>query len=47
MGRDNTFEFIIDKGSVVGAGAVLEKNVHSFSVVAGNPARIINKRILQ
>jgi acetyltransferase-like isoleucine patch superfamily enzyme len=33
----------IGKGSTVGAGSVVTKNVPDFTVVAGNPARIIRK----
>lgn len=31
----------IGKGSTVGAGSVVTKNVESYTVVAGNPARVI------
>ena len=34
----------IGKGSIVGAGAVVTKNVPSYSIVAGNPSNIIGKR---
>lgn len=34
----------IGKGSVVAAGAVVTKNVESFSVVGGVPAKLISKR---
>ena len=34
----------IGKGSVVGAGAVVTKDVPEYSVVGGNPARVIKKR---
>ncbi|KAF1972819.1 maltose O-acetyltransferas-like protein [Bimuria novae-zelandiae CBS 107.79] len=33
----------IGRGSVVGAGSVVTKNVQDFTVVAGNPARVIRK----
>ncbi|KAF7513212.1 hypothetical protein GJ744_010608 [Endocarpon pusillum] len=33
----------IDRGSTVGAGNVVTKDVPSFHVVAGNPARILRK----
>ena len=33
----------IGRGSVVGAGSVVTKNVPDFTVVAGNPARFIRK----
>ena len=36
----------IGKFSVVGAGAVVTKNVEDFSVVGGNPAVLLRKRIL-
>ena len=35
---------IVEKGAVVGAGAVVVKNVNEFAVVAGNPAEVISKR---
>ncbi|EHQ28456.1 acyltransferase [Mucilaginibacter paludis] len=33
----------IGRGAVVGAGAVVSKNVEPFQIVAGNPAKAINK----
>ena len=33
----------IGKGSVVGAGAVVTKDVPDFSVVAGNPAKVVGR----
>jgi acetyltransferase-like isoleucine patch superfamily enzyme len=32
---------LIGRGAVVGAGAVVTKDVPPFSVVAGNPAKVI------
>ena len=37
----------IGRGAVVGARAVITKNVPPWKVVAGNPARIIKDRVLQ
>lgn len=34
----------IGRGSIVGAGAVVSKDVPEYAIVAGNPARIIKKR---
>ena len=34
----------INDGSIVGAGSVVTKNVPSYAIVAGNPARIIRYR---
>jgi acetyltransferase-like isoleucine patch superfamily enzyme len=38
------FECSIGQGAVVGAGSVVTKNVPSYSVAAGIPAKIIGKR---
>lgn len=37
----------IGKGSVVGAGAIVTKDVPSYSIVVGIPARVIKKRELE
>lgn len=34
----------INRGSIVAAGAIVTKNVDSFSIVGGNPAKVIKKR---
>ena len=34
----------IGKGSIIGAGSVVTRNVESFSVVGGVPAKLIKKR---
>lgn len=36
----------IGEGALVGAGAVITRDVPPYTVVAGNPAREINKRIV-
>jgi len=35
---------LIGKGSIVGAGSVVTRSVEPYSVVAGNPARLLRKR---
>ena len=40
-------DVVIGEGGVVGAAAVVTKNVGSWSVVAGNPAVFIKKRVLK
>ncbi|WJR67332.1 DapH/DapD/GlmU-related protein [Neorhizobium sp. CSC1952] len=34
----------VGKGSVIAAGAIVTKNVEPYSIVAGNPARVIKRR---
>lgn len=34
----------IGKGSIVGAGSVVAKNIEPYTVVAGNPAKVLRKR---
>ena len=38
---------IIGDGAVVGAGSVVTKDVEPWTVVAGNPAKFIKKRVLR
>lgn len=38
---------VVGEGAVVGARAVVTKDVGPWDVVAGNPARVIKKRILE
>jgi maltose O-acetyltransferase len=35
----------IGKGAIVGAGAVVPKDVPAYAVVAGNPARVVKQRL--
>jgi virginiamycin A acetyltransferase len=35
---------IIGRGSIIGGGSIVNKNVPSYSVVAGNPAKVIKMR---
>jgi putative colanic acid biosynthesis acetyltransferase WcaF len=37
----------IGEAAIVGARAVVVKDVEALSIVAGNPARVIGKRIMQ
>ena len=37
----------IDEGAVVAAGAVVTKDVEPWTVVGGNPAKVIKKRVLK
>lgn len=37
----------IGEGAVVGAGAVVTKDIAPWTVVAGNPARVVKKRVLR
>ena len=37
----------IGEGAVVAAGAVVTKDVEPWSVVGGNPAKFIKKRVLR
>ena len=34
----------IGKGSIIGAGTVISKNIEPYSIVVGNPCRVIKKR---
>ena len=34
----------VGEGAIVGAGSVVTKNVQAFTVVAGNPARLLHKQ---
>jgi maltose O-acetyltransferase len=36
----------IGKGAIIGAGSIVTKDIPDWSVAAGNPARVIKKRIL-
>jgi maltose O-acetyltransferase len=34
----------IGNGSIIGAGSIVTKNINSYTIVAGNPARVIGTR---
>ncbi len=34
----------VGKGSIIGAGSVVTKNIPSYSIAAGNPAKVIRNR---
>jgi maltose O-acetyltransferase len=36
----------IGRGAIVGAGAVVTKDVEDYAIVAGNPARVVKRRML-
>lgn len=35
---------IVGKGSIIGAGSVVTRNVQPYTIVAGNPAKVIKRR---
>jgi hypothetical protein len=35
----------IGTGAIIGSGSVVTKNVADYTIVAGNPARIIRRRV--
>jgi maltose O-acetyltransferase len=37
----------IARGSVIGAGSVVTKNIPAYSVAVGNPARVISTRVVE
>jgi serine acetyltransferase len=34
-------------GSIIGSGSIVTKNVPDYTIVAGNPARIIRRRVTE
>lgn len=34
----------IAKGTIIGAGSIVTKNFPEYSIIAGNPAKLIRKR---
>ena len=47
VGANTTIMNSIGKGSIIGAGTVVNKKIAPFSIVVGNPARVIKKRIME
>ena len=47
IGRDVTFTpgRIVKKGSIIGVGCVLTKNFPEYSIIGGNPSRLIKSRL--
>jgi len=45
IGSNSVIMEDIGNGSVVGAGSVVTKPVEAFTIVAGNPARELGKRL--
>lgn len=44
IGTNATIMDDVGKGSIVGAGSVVTKKVEPYSIVAGNPAKVLEKR---
>ncbi len=40
------YERVISEGTIIAAGSVVTKNFESFSIIGGNPAKLIRSRIV-
>jgi maltose O-acetyltransferase len=44
IGANSVIMGNIGRGSVVGAGSVVNKNIEEYSICAGNPVKIVGRR---